>query len=122
MEGRAGTLFNHAHPNGIRVTVQEVDPENQSITFYMDPDGDELNLNLSNEQPVRNDDELQANRDKYFVEWEHNMENEPESPISTIPSGSQNNGPHGGKRKRRTTRVRKTRRLRKVKKTRKSRK
>jgi hypothetical protein len=125
MEGRTGTLFNHAHPNGIGVTVQEVDPESQEITFYMDPDADEIKLNLSNEQSERNDDELQENHDMYFVDWKVKMENQSES---TLPPGGQignsnmtNNGAHtaGGKRKKRKTRMRRSRR---VKKTRKSRK
>lgn len=145
MEGSSGKLFNHDHANGIRVTVQNVDRANGNITFYMDPDGDELNLNRNNEQGVRNDEQLQANHDQYFVDWDIQLENNPPSPVSTLPPGSpgvnsnisnnesinnannnsnnnNNNGAHGvgGKRKRKSkSRARKTR---KSKKTRRSRK
>ena len=142
MEGSTGTLFNHDHPNGVGVTVQEVNRENQDITFYMDPDGDELNLKRNNEQQVRNDEELQANHDKYFVDWIIHMENEPPNAVN-IPGEPEGNNPNvsnndndnndnpynngaahgiGGRRKKRKTRMRKTRRLRKAKKTRRHRK
>ena len=125
MEGSTGILFNHAHPNGIGVTVQHVDPESQIITFYMEPDAEEIEVNRDNEQSVRNDAELQENHDKYFVDWNVKMDSQSES---TLPPGGPignsimpNNGspPAGGKRKKRKTRMRRTRR---VKKTRKSRK
>ena len=132
-------MFNHDHPNGVGVTVQEVNRENNDITFYMDPDGDELNLNRNNEQQVRNDEELQANHDKYFVDWIIHMENEPPNAVN-MPGEPERNNPNvsnnehnnpqnngaahgiGGRRKKRKTRMRKTRRLRKAKKTRRHRK
>jgi hypothetical protein len=134
MEGSTGTLFNHQYPNGVGVIVQNVDRANGEITFYTTnrPDGhDEIILNRENEEFIRNDGQLQAIRELYYVEWEIKMENQPNTPLSSLPPGSPRgnnsnddtignvsgkNSVNGGKRKSKS-RARKSR-SRKVKKTR----